>query len=97
MTMKGTAVRIHLMTHLTPPILRSRARGPFDGQWGRYEYSFADFDRDTHRDAARHCNDEVAPKARRVHRLSDDLERRMSILKAAVRRMELAISDRPAA
>lgn len=95
-TMKRTAARIRRMTRLTPPILRSRARGPFEGQWGRYEYSFADLDWDTHCDAARHCNDEVGPKARSVHTRPDDLECRMSILKDAVRRMQLAM-DRPAA
>jgi len=92
MTKKGTAARIHLTTRLTPPILRLRAREPFDGQWGRYEYSFADFDWDTHRDAARHCNDEIE-----LHTRSNDLECRMNILKNAVWRLELAISDSPRA
>jgi hypothetical protein len=77
MTKKGTTARIHLATR---------------GQWGRYEYSLVDFDWDTHRDAARHCNDEVGLRTR-----SNDLECRMHILKDAVRRMERALSDRPAA
>jgi hypothetical protein len=93
MTLKGTAARIHLTTRLTPPILRPQAREPFDGKWGRYEYSFADFDWDPHRDATRHCNDEVRPNARSVHARPDDLECRINILKNAVWRMELAISD----
>lgn len=97
MTMKGIAARIHLTTRLAPPILRPQAREPFDGQWGRYEHSFADFDWDTHRDATRPCNDEVKPKMRSVHTRPDDLECRMNILKDAVRRMELAVSDSPVA
>ena len=92
--MNGTAARIHLTTRITPPILRSRARRSSDGQWGRYEYSCADFDWDTHRDATRHCNDEVRPKARSMHTRADDLECRINILKDAVRRMELVSIDR---
>ena len=82
MAMKGAAARIHLATR---------------GEWGRYEYSFADFDWDTHRDATRYCNDEVRPKVKTRRGRPDDLECRLNILRAAVQRMEQGIFDSQAA
>ncbi|MEI6200410.1 MAG: hypothetical protein WCP68_00490 [Enhydrobacter sp.] len=82
MSTKQTAARIYLTTR---------------GQWGRYEYSLADFDWDTHRYGARYCNDEVRLKAKTARGRPDDHECRLNILKAAVQRMEQAIFDSRAA
>jgi hypothetical protein len=63
------------------------------GSWRRHAYSAPDFDWNIRRDVARPCDGPIGLKVQAL-RTTSDIESRISILKNAIQRMEIAVPSK---